>query len=48
MKTATPQELVKLNEEYHKYLYLTNIESIEKEKQRIKKQFGYENSNATL
>lgn len=31
--------LLKLNEEYHKYLYLHTFTDIEKEKQRIKLQF---------
>ena len=32
--------LLRLNEIYHKYIYITNIDSIEKEKQRLLKQLN--------
>lgn len=38
---AKSKELLKLNEDYHSYLYISSIESIESEKKRLMRNFGY-------
>lgn len=37
---ALSKELIRLNDLYHKYLYITSVDSIDKEKQRLLKEFG--------
>lgn len=36
------KELIRLNDIYHKYLFLSQINSIEEEMNNYKKEFGYE------
>jgi len=35
------KELIQLNENYHKYIYLTSFECINREKTRLVTSFGY-------